>query len=491
MRTSKKGFTLIELLVVIAIIGILATLAVVALQQIRANARDAKRVADVKQISTALELYFNDKQDYPEAISELQTEGYVSQLPEAPTPADGECSQEDNRYYYYKQEDGRSYHLYFCLKGSTGNLPQGSSYITPNGIKNEGSLSRGYCKIFNFDESDGYWPYNNVTISDDTLYGLTYRGGDNDKGVIFKINKDGSNFEKLHDFEDLDGKSPIGKLTIIDDVIYGMTLGGGNDNHGVIFKINKDGSNYTKLHDFNGSDGRQPYFSSLVPLNDYFYGLTLTGGLNDKGVLFRIDKDGSNFTKLFDFSEPNGSLPAGKLYLLNNNLYGMTREGGSNNSGAIFKFNISSNTFTKLYDFNNSSGVNPRGGLTFLDDYFYGTTYGGGNNDKGTIFKIDKDGNNFSKIFDLSDSSGCNPLGNSLIVLNDNLYGMAPYCGDNNKGTIFKIKPDGSNFSKILSFDSINGERPQGDLILSNGFLYGMTIIGGDNNRGVIFRLSL
>ena len=64
-RQQKKGFTLIELLVVIAIIGLLSTLAVVALNSARQKARDAKRVADVKQIQTALELYFNDNQGYP------------------------------------------------------------------------------------------------------------------------------------------------------------------------------------------------------------------------------------------------------------------------------------------------------------------------------------------------------------------------------------------------------------------------------------------
>ena len=53
---NKKGFTLIELLVVIAIIGLLSTLAVVSLNNARAKARDAKRLSDVKQLSTILEL---------------------------------------------------------------------------------------------------------------------------------------------------------------------------------------------------------------------------------------------------------------------------------------------------------------------------------------------------------------------------------------------------------------------------------------------------
>jgi len=53
---KKKGFTLIELLVVIAIIGLLATLAVVSMSSARAKARDAKRVSDVRQMSTILDV---------------------------------------------------------------------------------------------------------------------------------------------------------------------------------------------------------------------------------------------------------------------------------------------------------------------------------------------------------------------------------------------------------------------------------------------------
>jgi len=53
---KQKGFTLIELLVVIAIIGLLSTIAIVAMTSARAKARDAKRLSDVKQASTILDV---------------------------------------------------------------------------------------------------------------------------------------------------------------------------------------------------------------------------------------------------------------------------------------------------------------------------------------------------------------------------------------------------------------------------------------------------
>jgi len=62
---ETRGFTLIELLVVIAIIGLLATMAVVSFGGAQKKARDARRKADIRQISKALELYYDMYGAYP------------------------------------------------------------------------------------------------------------------------------------------------------------------------------------------------------------------------------------------------------------------------------------------------------------------------------------------------------------------------------------------------------------------------------------------
>jgi len=61
---QKKGFTLIELLVAVAIIGILSAVVISSLGGARDKGRDVRRKSDLKQIQTALEIYYDKCSTY-------------------------------------------------------------------------------------------------------------------------------------------------------------------------------------------------------------------------------------------------------------------------------------------------------------------------------------------------------------------------------------------------------------------------------------------
>ena len=138
-NNKQAGFTLIELLVVIAIIGLLSTLAVVALNNARMKARDARRISDVKQTQTALELYYNDANGYPASLTFATgtvangSTTYMAVLPSNPAPrADGGCANVD---YVYAQNTAASYSLTYCLGGDTGGIVAGTHTATPSGLR--------------------------------------------------------------------------------------------------------------------------------------------------------------------------------------------------------------------------------------------------------------------------------------------------------------------------------------------------------------------
>lgn len=138
---NKKGFTLIELLVVVAIIGLLAAMSVIALNSARAKARDSKRVGDIKQIQTALELYYNDNGRYPAAVAtggniSSGSAMYMSQVPGNPQPSsDGTCAGGITSYTYATDTNGATYTITYCLGGVTGGLTAGPATATPAGLR--------------------------------------------------------------------------------------------------------------------------------------------------------------------------------------------------------------------------------------------------------------------------------------------------------------------------------------------------------------------
>ncbi len=117
-----------------------------------ASARNSRRVSDIKQLQTALELYFSDASGYPAQGTKAQpvTTGssgfttlksssgtvYMGSVPANPQPG-GEP-------YRYRSIDDKgndcttgvcaSYELTFSLEGKIGSLSAGAHVASPNGI---------------------------------------------------------------------------------------------------------------------------------------------------------------------------------------------------------------------------------------------------------------------------------------------------------------------------------------------------------------------
>lgn len=117
IQSKNKAFTLIELLIAMAIIGILATVGLGSFRTAQMRGRDAERKSDLKQISNAIELYYQDYNRYPLATlitlgSEL-TDGKTTYMKIVPGDPTGACP-----YIYKVSSTGKSYQLFARLENT-------------------------------------------------------------------------------------------------------------------------------------------------------------------------------------------------------------------------------------------------------------------------------------------------------------------------------------------------------------------------------------
>jgi uncharacterized repeat protein (TIGR03803 family) len=344
-----------------------------------------------------------------------------------------------------------------------------------------------YNIIYNFaDYSRGLNPQAGLVFSSNILYGTTSYGG-NAYGTTFKVNTDGSGYSVLSISSTDVGAFNAG-LILSGNILYGTT-------RSTIYKVNTDDTNFTMLA-YLGSDLR----GDLVLSGSTLYVTSYSGGSSNKGMVFKINTDGQGSATLHNFTNtPDGAGPQAGLVLGDNTLYGTTYNGGSSSNGVVFKINKDGTGYAILYNFtNNPDGANPQAGLVLNGNTLYGTTRNGGSSGFGTVFAVNTDGSGYAVLKNFTNSpDGANPQA-GLLLRGNTLYGTTYngggwiYYNADGGGTVFEINTDGTGYAVLKRFLGYpnDGAKPAASLVLGSDGLYGTTYSGGTGN-GTIFRLTL
>ena len=222
-----------------------------------------------------------------------------------------------------------------------------------------------FTKKLDFDGvNKGSKPYGNLLqTSNGKLYGMTSEGGTHDYGTLFEYDLSTDTYTKKIDFDYYNGAAPLGSLIQASSgKLYGMAEFGGANDDGVLFEYDLTTDTYTVELNFDGTNnGAWPEGTLTQTSNGKLYGITYGGGTNDKGVLFEYDPNTDTYIKKLDFNGTNnGALPKGTLIQASNGkLYGITSSGGINNKGVLFEYDPTTNTYTKKVDFDGTNGSGP------------------------------------------------------------------------------------------------------------------------------------
>lgn len=374
---------------------------------------------------------------------------------------------------------------------------------------------------------------------DGALYGTTSVVTAFAGGLIYRAAADGSSMRTIYQLRITEAANPVAGLLLgSDGLLYGVTSSGpltqGNTG-GTVFRIAPDGSGFTVLHKFENfasvnsagapvnADGANPE-SELVEGNDgRLYGVTRAGGPNGTGVVFRMSRDGTEFSVLHAFGpitsdstvsvarNDDGMSPVGPLVAgADDYFYGTASAGGAQGNGTLFRVRFDGTGFETLFVFpelvansaglpTNVDGATPVAGLTDGGDgRLYGVTNLGGAQGNGTVYSFDPVGRVLTTLHDFDGTAGARPTGELLLAQGGSLVGTTTTGGTNSTGlvttfgTIFSIARDGTGFTSLRSFEGSNGSAPTGRMLQLDATTFvGLAAGSGRCGQGVLYQFSL
>jgi uncharacterized repeat protein (TIGR03803 family) len=233
--------------------------------------------------------------------------------------------------------------VYGVTKYGGASGPQSAGYGTIYEIAAGG----GQSVLYSFTGGDDGGNPSDVLVRDKAgnLYGVATNEGQFHSGVVFELSHKGV-YSVLHAFAGgTDGSDPIGGLALdsAGSTLYGTTNRGGAGGIGTIFKIVLGATPvFTTVHSFGGGgDANLPTTALVFDKAGNLYGTTGLGGALDSGSVYKLAPDGTE-SVVYSFSPVGGIQdgPAAAVLVkgsLAPVLYGTTDSGGVNNKGSVFR----------------------------------------------------------------------------------------------------------------------------------------------------------
>ncbi len=345
---------------------------------------------------------------------------------------------------------------------------------------------------FDFMYTGGNPAYNLLRATNGKIYGLTWNGGASFQGTLFEYDPASDGFDVKVNLDNImTGSAPSGGLLEAGNGrLYGMMQYGGEVGYGVLFEFDPQTAQFSKCFDFRrDSLGGNPAGNLVLAGNGKLYGVTRTGGINDKGILFEFNPETFKLNKKFDMEKLPfyGRLNGYFIPADNGGFYGLT----SGDQGELVEYNTEADSFRILFAFRDEAdGVYPR--ECFLkagNGKLYGVTVYGGKYDWGVLFEYDLEKGLYTKKFDFDYSeSGAHPVSSLMLSSEGMLYGTTVLGGYGDHGTLYAYDLGNERFRKLVDFSYAEyGCEPAGTCVYSQGTLYGFTYRGGKGDDGVLF----
>ena len=344
------------------------------------------------------------------------------------------------------------------------------------------------------------------------LYAIAARGGQHGHGAVVRIAADGTR-TLLHSFATPNAIGAPYRLALSADGHYlvGVSEGDGAYEQGTIFRLRRDGSNYQLLHSFGDGGVAVPSSGLLLASDGSFYGLSASDGSYAGGTLYRWRADeGLQVVHAFANPQDLGGdappeaveidalqelvFPAGELVEGDGVLYGAAMFGGLHRNGGVFGYRLQDARLSTLASLPpqvpppQGGLVRGRGGelhgLTSIDSQM-----------RSAWFRVGAGGQLDVSLLDPAQTAIERPRGVLLQGSDGRLYGVSAGGGLHGGGTLFSIDPEAGTTQVHFSFGGAAREQlgvapEHGLLAAANGDLYGSTEFVGPHGHGQLFRID-